>query len=257
MRRDGFTLIELAVVLVIIGLLVGGVLVGRDLLKAATVKKFTATMDKFSAGAGTFRLKYKSLPGDLMPSDAGMYGFTARSGNLGQGDGNGIIEGCSQQSQRLGCETALFWRDMWDGHVSPIALEAATNIPVDGTVGGFRLEGYLPPTPFRTNTSLFMYALNSRNSYYVGRVASVGNDGTMTMAPALTPQEAKDIDDKLDDTAPDNGTVRAMSDLSTYDMGAAPSDTTCVNNTLDHLAYNLAEDYSANITCQLSIRNQL
>lgn len=257
MARQAFTLVEIAVVLVIIALLVGGVLVGRDLMKAATVKNFTSTIEKYNAGASTFRIKYKALPGDIRSGEAALYGFATRTGGLGQGDGNGILEGCAQTSTRLGCETALFWRDLWEGHVSPVSLTAATDIPVDGTIGGFRIENYLPGTAFRTGIYLHMYALNSRNSYYVSRISTVASDGTLTTAAGLTPQEARDIDDKVDDAAPDNGIVRAMSALTTYDTGAAPTNGVCVNNTLTSLAYNLIDPYSSVISCQIVIRSQL
>jgi len=257
MARSGFTLVELAIVLVIIGLLIGGVLVGRDLIKAATVKNFTATIEKYNAGANTFRIKYRALPGDLRVTEAELYGFTPRTGQPGQGDGNGVIEGCALTSVRLGCETALFWRDMWQGHASPYSTIVATNVPVNGTAGGFTIDQYLPGTPFRSGTSVYMYAFNSRNSYYVARITAVASDGTMTLGPALTPQEARDIDDKMDDSAPANGIIRAMSDLVTYDAGAVPANGVCVNNTLASLAYNLIDRYSSNVSCMITIRGSL
>lgn len=254
--QRGFTLVELAVVLVIIALVVGGVLIGRDLIASASVSNFISALERYNSGAATFQLKYKGLPGDLRSNEAEMYGFAARTGGLGMGDGNGFLEGCAQGSKRLGCESALFWRDMWEGGVSPFGSTTATNIPVDGTAGGFRIADYLPGTPFRTGTSVYAYSLNSRNGYYISRISSVSSDGTLSIAPALTPQEARDVDSKMDDAAPDNGTVRAMTDLTTYDTGGAPSATTCVNNTLAQSAYNLIEPYSTSISCMLYIRTQ-
>jgi prepilin-type N-terminal cleavage/methylation domain-containing protein len=255
--KHGFTLIELAVVLVIIGLLIGGVLVGRDLINAATVKNFVNSIERYNAGASTFRVKYHSLPGDLTPATAELYEFTPRDGQRAHGDGNGLVEGCSLLAQKLGCETALFWRDMWDGHVNNFASSIATDIPVDGTDGSFKIENYLPGTPFRAGNSVFMYALNSRNSYYVTRISAVASDGTLTVNPALTQQEARDIDDKIDDAYPDNGIVRAMSALDTFDAGAADSTRGCVNNSLTNLAYNLVAGYTGDISCMISIRSPL
>jgi prepilin-type N-terminal cleavage/methylation domain-containing protein len=47
-NRQGFTLVELAIVLVIIGLLVGGILVGQDLIKAATVRTTVSDIEKIN-----------------------------------------------------------------------------------------------------------------------------------------------------------------------------------------------------------------
>lgn len=257
MHRRGFTLVELAIVLVIIGLLVGGVLVGRDLIKAATVKNFTSTIERFTAGAVTFQVKYKALPGDLRVTEAVLYGFATRTGQPGQGDGSGVIEGCALLSQRLGCETALFWRDLWEGHGSNFTPNGPTNAPVDGSVGGFGIQNYLPETPFRDRTQIYMVPINSRNSFYVSRVTNVASDGTLTTGPALTPQEARDVDDKMDDGAPDNGIVRAMTSFNVPDAGGVPSTTMCVNNTLPKLAYNLLDSFSSQITCQIAIRSSL
>ena len=60
----GFTLIALSLVLVIIGLLVGGILVGRELIRAAELCADISAVDKFDAAVNAFRLKYNCLPGD-------------------------------------------------------------------------------------------------------------------------------------------------------------------------------------------------
>jgi prepilin-type N-terminal cleavage/methylation domain-containing protein len=60
----GFTIIEMSIVLVIIGLLVGGVLVGRDLILVAEVQKTGTLIDQLNTAVNTFKDKYNCLPGD-------------------------------------------------------------------------------------------------------------------------------------------------------------------------------------------------
>ena len=91
--RRGFTLVEIAIVLVIIGLIVGGVLVGADLIKVAKLRNAASELDKISAAVNTFKTKYNCTPGDCpialnyFPSAYSTYGACT-----GNGDGNGLID---------------------------------------------------------------------------------------------------------------------------------------------------------------------
>lgn len=78
---DGFTLIELAIVLVIIGLIAGGVLVGRNLIEIAQARSLMSQMEKIQVAASTFRLKYNCIAGDC--DKATLLGI----GSNGNGDG--------------------------------------------------------------------------------------------------------------------------------------------------------------------------
>lgn len=109
-RVQGFTLIELSIVIVIIGLLVGGVLVGRDLKKAAEIRSVISSLEKYNTAVHTFRLKYNCLPGDCM--NAAQFGGAARNNTLGRGDGNGLIEGTNTGANALCGEVILFWSDL-------------------------------------------------------------------------------------------------------------------------------------------------
>src|ERR1700730_14283222 len=62
--QESFTLIELSVVLVISGLIVGGVLVGKELIDQATARKVISDIEKFKTAVYTFEGKYNCLPGD-------------------------------------------------------------------------------------------------------------------------------------------------------------------------------------------------
>ncbi|MDQ5888705.1 MAG: hypothetical protein QG667_1999, partial [Pseudomonadota bacterium] len=63
-RQTGFTLVELAIVLVVIGLILGMAFKGKDLIDSAKVKNLAAQYNKIVAASNTFYEKYGSYPGD-------------------------------------------------------------------------------------------------------------------------------------------------------------------------------------------------
>jgi len=66
---SGFTLIEIAIVLVIIGLLVGGVLKGQELITGARVRNLISQQDGIKAAFFGFQDRYRALPGDYAAAD--------------------------------------------------------------------------------------------------------------------------------------------------------------------------------------------
>lgn len=85
-RQSGFTLIEIAIVLVIIGLLLGGVLKGQELITSARVRNLIAQQDGVKAAYFGFLDRFRALPGDYPQATANITGAT------GFGNGNGQIE---------------------------------------------------------------------------------------------------------------------------------------------------------------------
>jgi prepilin-type N-terminal cleavage/methylation domain-containing protein len=63
-RHSAFTLVELSIVLVIIGLIIGGVLAGRDLIRAAELRSLVSEVERYNSAVNAFKLKYNCLPGD-------------------------------------------------------------------------------------------------------------------------------------------------------------------------------------------------
>ena len=69
-QRHAFSLVELSIVLVILGLLVGGVLSGQSLIRAAQLRSVTTQFANYRAAVFTFRDKYFALPGDMANASA-------------------------------------------------------------------------------------------------------------------------------------------------------------------------------------------
>ncbi len=131
--RTGFTLLELSIVLVIIGLLAGGILVGRDLIHSAELHATINQYTKYQEAVNAFRLKYNAIPGDLTDQEAAEFGFSpGRPGypaDSGVVHGDGIIEGTGLYSEGL-----LFWRDLSSAGFIESSLVVATDGNADMTL---------------------------------------------------------------------------------------------------------------------------
>lgn len=88
----GFTLIELSIVLIVIGLVVGGVLVGRTLIYAAEIRSQIKQFQDYQIAFVTFQGKYGCIPGDCNNATT-FFGTTDSLGNtINNGDGNGAVD---------------------------------------------------------------------------------------------------------------------------------------------------------------------
>jgi prepilin-type N-terminal cleavage/methylation domain-containing protein len=126
-NQSGFTLIEIAIVLVIIGLLLGGVLKGQELINSARVKNLATDFKNVPVFIYGYQDKFKALPGDdLRATDH----VTATA----NGDGDGLIEG---GWPAVAGESFNFWQHVRLAGLAPGPTDtgAADYIP-QNAVGG-------------------------------------------------------------------------------------------------------------------------
>ena len=125
-KQSGFTLVEIAIVLVIIGLLLGGVLKGQELINSAKVKNIVNDYRNISTFVYAYQDKFRALPGDDSAVVNHVNGGTAAT-TPAAGLQNGRING-AWNSTTATDESVLFWQ-----HVRLAGL--ATGTPVIGTLG--------------------------------------------------------------------------------------------------------------------------
>jgi prepilin-type N-terminal cleavage/methylation domain-containing protein len=123
-NQSGFTLIEIAIVLVIIGLLLGGVLKGQELINSAKVKNLSMDFKNIPVFIYGYQDKYKALPGD----DSQAASHVTATVN---GDGNGVINGNWNDAAGAASEASYFWQ-----HIRLAGLAPGPTVVTD--------TGYIP-----------------------------------------------------------------------------------------------------------------
>lgn len=188
--KSGFSLVELAIVLVIIGLIVGGILTGQDLIKASELNAVISEHNKYSTAVNTFSLKYNGLPGDL--KNATSY-WTSATAN---GDNDGLIETVNEAFrgwQHLSLAGII--PGSYPGTHTGNTAVPGTNVPASSfTPGGWG---------FYHNPSPWSMSLSRKNRVFIGG-QTTGDQPTNSL---FTPAEAYSIDGKVDDSLAGNGTV--------------------------------------------------
>ena len=127
-KQAGFTLIEIAIVLVIIGLLLGGVLKGEELITSARVRNLISQQDGVKAAFFGFQDRFRALPGDYTGAVVNIANISTAACGSGVGNGNGRIE--------AGNEARLAWEHLSKsgfitGRFTCAATDSATTTPVN------------------------------------------------------------------------------------------------------------------------------
>ena len=215
--------------LVIIGLIVGGVLVGADLIQVAKIRGTISQIDRYNAAANAFRGKYGGIPGNLQAGLAAQFGFAARSGAKGQGSGNGVIEGwdvaglVNNGTSESAGETSLFWVDITTtGLMSDGGFTTATSSTwlCGGGCVGNTIDNYFPRA--KIGGYIYVWSYAGTNYFGLSNVTFIGGV-TLIAGPNLTPLQSSSIDSKVDDGFPQTGSVLARYVSNYFDATYNPS----------------------------------
>ena len=144
-RQSGFTLIEIAIVLVIIGLLLGGILKGQELINSARVKNLATDFRNVPLFIYGYQDKFRTLPGDDSAAATRFTGGVAATvGTLG----NGVIEGLWNNGLNSGTESYLFWQHVRLAGLAPGSTDvaAADYAPVNALGGRIGIQSAAPFT---------------------------------------------------------------------------------------------------------------
>lgn len=194
----GFTLVELAIVMTIIGLLVGGVLVGKDLIEAAELRSMVSEVNKLQTAYTHFRGKYKCRAGDCSQTTKFL---EDAYWTLENGDGNHLIS-CGESPPTASCPapTNEHVMAMISLHLAGFIAKLSENSPES------------TPTKLRDCHLVIYQILSSWGELYGKRSTNyIWAVSNLTLAPwrddCMTPEEAYAVDSKMDDGYASTGWV--------------------------------------------------
>jgi len=192
-QQAGFTLIEIAIVLVIIGLLLGGVLKGQELITAARVRNLISNQDGVKAAYFGFLDRYRSLPGDYSTANAqaNIPGCAACFG--GNANGQIVTDGTSAESVHV-----------WE-HLSKAGF--ITGSYVSGAAVAAASTANTPANPYGS-----LIELEFDTTYREGNAAGGADTGTarhnLKTGANIPSDIMAEVDRKVDDGLAGSGQLR-------------------------------------------------
>ena len=190
-HQAGFTLVEIAIVLVIIGLLLGGILKGQEMITQAKIKNVINDFNGITAALNSYQDRYRALPGD----DKGAAARWTSDATVVSGDGDGVISGKWVPATPATDETAQFWLHLRKaGFISGTGLDNPFNA-VSGKMGVQTGNG---PAPAVAATAVMATTAP----------AIAGFTGLIMCSANLPDKMAISIDAQLDDGNAQTGSLR-------------------------------------------------
>jgi prepilin-type N-terminal cleavage/methylation domain-containing protein len=245
----GFTLMEMAIVLVIIGIIIGGIMFGKSVLVTSRLQTVMTDEDNYATAVANFRQTYQALPGDMAnatsnwgTSSGGCPGGTGSGTCNGNGDGMIGPSGSGTEPESFRFWQQLYLAGMMNKSLSGVATSGGalnatigTNVPAGSILGSGFIVGWYGTADA---TNIYVFPGFYGNVLVFG--ATYPNLGTS--GPILTPDQAAAMDAKIDDGIPGTGKVRAM--ISTSSV--TPNCTTSAN--IATAKYNVS---SSAVLCSL------
>lgn len=241
--KNGFSLVELSIVLVILGLLTGGILAGQSLIHAAELRKTATDIQTIRAAVYTFRDKYFGLPGDLATATKfwgaadggdglGTDCYTANNNNATtcNGDSDGKI------AASPGPESYRFWQQLVNAGLYAGSFSGVPGTPPYTSYSNDVIGTNIPRSPLNANAGIAVaywwsdpafVSFPRQNTITIATCCWSDSSSRATLeGPSILAEDLWNIDTKLDDGKPGFGNVQiyaaygGSTSASAYDLAS-------------------------------------
>lgn len=214
-KNKGFTLVEIAIVLVIVGLLIGGVLKGQEMITNAKLKRIESDNAGIAAAMFSYQDRYLQLPGDDSSADDRFDSYADPQVN---GDGNGTIGAGDDWDDAVTASTT------WTAGATEETLKFFAHLRAAGLIPGGGDDATRPTNAYGGQIGIQDGSL---------RIA-----GHVTIFGAIEGPIAKILEGRLDDGEPESG--RIQSDTVDAAAGMDQQQDSSIGDYTDTLRYNMA-----------------
>ena len=205
MDRSGFSLVELSIVLVILGLLTGGVLTGQSLIRAAELRSVTSEVNEFKMAYNTFKGKYFSIPGD-MPNAPQFWPVIPTTGaQRCDGVTLGFCDGGGEITSTGGYENLRAWQEF---SLSGLLQGNYTGEPTGNVLNPNTIDTNIPSSKIGGGWDIFRSSISNNKTHVM--LGNIGTDIQFNTVPVLSSEEMWNLDKKTDDGLPDTGSITSF-----------------------------------------------
>ncbi len=211
-KNQGFTLLEISIVLLIIGLIAGGIIASISLINTSEIRGTISQKLQFDTAAQTFKIKYGYLPGDIPPAQAAAFGLFQLDETCGSVcDPNHFNNEKIDYSEGANSvlEPWVFWRHLSESNLIQGAYGSDPSNPLDTANGN--------PTSF-TGTWVPLFQPKAKLDNYYWQINISDSTGwtawsavfqlyTPAYDPYVSANHVHALDSKMDDGLPYTGNV--------------------------------------------------
>lgn len=247
--RSGFTLLEMTIVIAFIGLLIGGLIGGKSMIRQSQVQSVITDFTNYKNAYNQFKQKYEGVPGDLADAtdfwgsaggtgkDVACYDVYKTGQATCNGDGNGVVTGVVLGTHQTYAERFLFWQHLANAglitgsylgrtdDVNGINLAPDYSLSLSRNIPSSRIDASFWDVWSYTDVTIETWALTNTkmnsNFLYLGSVSASG---------VLSTKEMLAIDSKYDDGKPGFGQISTNRDACATTTDAATAEYTVTDS---------------------------